>query len=72
MFLGVIKLFVWSFENNSRWKVEIKDYNARIDEQNVFDQSVKNDLKANDSVPNITGDQGDDYTTGCLVDYPFF
>ena len=53
-------------------KVKIKDYNARIDEQNVFDQSVKNGLRANDSVPNITGDQGDDYTTSCLVDYPFF
>ena len=22
-------------------------------------------------VPNITRDQGDDYTTGCLLDYPF-
>ena len=53
-------------------KVEIKYYNAVIDGQNVFDQPVKKDLKTYDNVPNITRDQEDDYTTGCLLDYPFF
>ena len=37
-------------------KVEIKDYNAVIDGQNVYDQPVKKDLKTYDNVPNITRD----------------
>ena len=29
-------------------KVEIKDYNVMVDEQKLFDQPVKNDLRAYD------------------------
>ena len=54
-------------------KVEIKNYNVMIDGKNVFDQPVKNDLKLewffNSKI--ATG-QGDDYTTGCLIDYNYF
>ena len=40
--------------------------------QNYFDQLVKNDLRTYDNIRQITTSQGDDYTTGCLLDYPFF
>ena len=52
--------------------MEKKDYNIVIDLRNFFDQPVKNDLKTYDSIRKIATDQVDDYTTGCLLDYPYF
>ena len=43
-----------------------------IDGRNVFDQPVKNNLVTYDNVRKIAAGQGDDYTTGCLLDYPYF
>ena len=40
--------------------------------QNVFDQPVKNDSRTYDNILKITTAQGDGYTTGCLLDYPYF
>ena len=80
-FQGVNRLFVLSFENNggltsyTRYYfplVEIKDYNLMINGQNVFDQPVKNDLITYENIQNIATGQADDYTTGCLLDYPYF
>ena len=51
--------------------VEIKDYNVMIDGRNFFDQPIKNDLKTYNSIRKIVTGQGDDYTTGCLLDYPY-
>ena len=52
--------------------VEIKDYNVMIDGRNIFDQPKKNDLKTYNNIRKITTCQGDDYTTGCLWDFPCF
>ena len=52
--------------------LEKKDYNVMIDGRNSFDQPIKNDLITYDNVRKISADQGDDYTTGCLLDYPYF
>ena len=49
--------------------VEIKYYNIMIDGQNFFDQPVKIDLRTYDNIRKIATGQGDDYTTGCLLDY---
>ena len=43
-----------------------------INGQNVFDQPVKNDSRAYGSIQEISTGQGDDYTTGCLLDYNYF
>ena len=43
-----------------------------INEQNCFDQPVRNNLITHDSIQKISTDQGDDYTTGCLLDYNYF
>ena len=51
--------------------MEIKDYNVMIDGRNFFDQPIKNDLKTYNSIRKIVTGQGDDYTTGCLLDYPY-
>ena len=39
-----------------------------IDGRNFFDQPIKKDLKTNDNIREIATVQGDDYTTGCLLD----
>ena len=42
-----------------------------IDGRNFFDQTIKNDLRTYDNIRKILTDQGDDYTTGSLLDYPY-
>ena len=43
-----------------------------IDDKNVFDKSIKNDFKTYENIKKIATGQGDDYTSGCLLDYPYF
>ena len=43
-----------------------------IDGKNFFDQPVKNDKVTYENIRKITTRQGDDYTTGCLLDYTYF
>ena len=80
-FKGVNRLFVLAFENDddrtSRDEyylpaVEIKDYNIVINGENVFDQPIKNNKVTYNNIRKIATGQGDDYTTGCLLDYPYF
>ena len=80
-FQGVSRLFVLAFENDDDRTssdeyylpiVEIKDYNIMINGENVFDQPIKNNKVTHDNVRKIATGQGDDYTTGCLLDYSYF
>ena len=43
-----------------------------IDWKFFFDQPVKIDLRKNDNISKIVTGQGHDYTTGGLLDYPYF
>ena len=43
-----------------------------IDERNAFDQTVKNYLRTYYNIRKIATDQGDDYTSGWLLDYTYF
>ena len=43
-----------------------------IDGKNVFDRPVRNDKVTCGNIREITIGQGDDYTTGCLLDYTYF
>ena len=80
-FQGVNRLFVLAFENdtqrtsNKRYyipSVEINDYNVMIDGKKFFDQPINNMIKTYKNIRQITIGQGDDYTTGCLLDYTYF
>ena len=80
-FRGVNRLFVLFFENeNGRTshsnyylqKVEIKGYNVMIDGRNFFDQPINSMNKTYENIRRITTGKGDDYTTGCLLDYSYF
>ena len=52
--------------------VEIKDYNITINGENFFDQPIKNNKVTYENIRKIATGQGDDYTNGCLLDYPYF
>ena len=53
-------------------KLKIKDYNVMIDGRNFFDKPIKNMNKTYESIRTIATGRGDDYTTGCLLDYCYF
>ena len=80
-FKGVYRLFVFAFENDAQRtshsgyylsNVELKDYNIMINGENFFDQPIKNNKITYENIKEIATCQGDDYTTGCLLDYPYF
>ena len=43
-----------------------------IDGRNFFDQPINSMTKTYENIRKIATGQGDDYTTGCLLDYPYF
>ena len=43
-----------------------------IDGKNYFDQPIKNDKVTYENIRKNAIGQGDDYTTGCLLDYTYF
>ena len=43
-----------------------------IDVQIFFDQPVKNNLETYDNIQKIAVDQGDHYTSDCLLRYSYF
>ena len=43
-----------------------------IDGKNLFNQPVKNNKVAYEIIRKVATGQGDDYTTGCLLDYTYF
>ena len=50
----------------------ITNYNVLIDGRNFYDQPINNELKKYDGISKIATGQGDDYATGCFLDYQHF
>ena len=74
---GVNRLFVLAFENDTQRtnaedyylpNVELKDYNIMIKGENVNN----NKKITQENIRKIATGQEDDYTTGCMLDYPYF
>ena len=53
-------------------QVATKDYNIMINGENFFDQPIKNNKVTCENIRKIATGKGDDYTTGCLLDYSYF
>ena len=79
-FQGVNRLFVLAFENDTQRtsaksyylpNVAIKDYYVMINGENFFDQPIRNNKVIYENIRKIATSQGDDYTAGCLLDYPY-
>ena len=84
-FQGVSKLFVIAYhcggdkyvneeEFNKYFnpKVTIEKYSVEIDESNVYDQTINDSIKQYEEVRKISTGQGNDYMTGCLLDFAYF
>ena len=80
-FQGVKRISVLAFENDTQRtsakgyylpNIKINDYNIMINGENVSDQPIKNNKVTYENIRKIVTSQGDDYTTGCLLDYPYF
>ena len=80
-FQGNNKVFVLAFEKDTQRtsakgyylpNLELKDYNDLIDGKNFFDQPIKDNKATYENIRKITTGQGDDYTSGFLLEYPFF
>ena len=53
-------------------RVKRKKYNIEIDGKNFYDQPINDSIKQYDEIRKISTGQGDDYTTGCLLDFAYF
>ena len=53
-------------------RVDITNYNVLIDGRNFYDQAINYQIKTYDEIRKIATGKGDDYTTGCLLDYQYF
>ena len=53
-------------------RVNITNYNVLIDDRNFYDQPTNNLIKQYNKIRKTAAGQGDDYTTGCLLDYQYF
>ena len=83
-FQGVNKLFALAYAsgnnitNESSYRnyflprSKIRNYNIEIDDRSFYDQSFNDLIKQYDEIRKISTGQGDDYTTGCLLDFAYF
>ena len=83
-FQRVNRLFVLAFDNTENGnkkvdrdshrkyvlpRVDITNYNVLIDGGNFYDQLINDQIKMYDEIRKIATGKGDDYKTGCLLDY---
>ena len=69
---GNNQVSVDSFKKYFLPRVEIETYNIEIDGRNFYDQPINDSIKQYDEIRKISTGQGDDYTTGCLLDFNYF
>ena len=86
-FQGVNRLFVLASDNTENGdkkdergshrkyflpRVDITSYNVLIDSRNFYYQRINDKIKKYDEIKKIATGKGDNYTTGCLLDYQYF
>ena len=84
-FQGVNRMFVLPYKNHeandpkrdghSKYYLpnqDIKNYNVMIDGKNFYDQPINEDVTKYNEVRKVAIGKGDDYTTGCLLDFAYF
>ena len=53
-------------------RVDITSYNVLIDGRNFYDQPINDSIRKFDKIRKIATGKGDNYATGCLLDYDYF
>ena len=61
-----------SYRKYFLWRLWITNYNIKIDGRSFYDQPINDLIKQYDEVRKKSTGQGDDYTTGCLLDFVYF
>ena len=61
-----------SFKKSFLPRVKIENYNMEIDGRNFYDQSINDSIKQYIKVRKVSAGQGDDYKTGCLLNFAYF
>ena len=61
-----------SFKRYFLPRIKIENYNIKIDGRNFYDQPINDSIKQYNKIRKISTGQGDDYTTGCLLDFAYF
>ena len=69
---GDNKVSVDSFKKYFLPRVKIENYNIKIDGRNFYYQPINNSIKQYEEIRKISTGKGDDYTTGCLLDFAYF
>ena len=83
---GVKRLFVLAYDNTASDdqvsvdsfkiyflpRVNIENDNIETDGRHFYDQPINDSIKQYDEVRKVSTGQGDDYTTGCLLDFAYF
>ena len=83
-FEGVKRLFVLAYDNRGvddqvsvdsfkkHFLPRVKIENIKIDGRNFYDQLINDSIKQYDKFRKMSTGKGDDYTTGCLLDFAYF
>ena len=53
-------------------RVDITSYNVLSDGRNFYDQPINDSIRKYDEIRKIATGKGDNYATGCLLDYDYF
>ena len=53
-------------------RVDIASYNVLIDDRNFYDQPINDSIRKYGEIRKIATGKGDNYATGCLLDYNYF
>ena len=61
-----------SFKKYFLSRVKIENCNSEIDGRNFYDQPINDSIKQYHEVRKVSTGQGDDYTTGFLLDFAYF
>ena len=53
-------------------RLKIENYNIEIDGRNFYNQSINDSIKQYNKIRKTSTGQGDNYATGCLLDFAYF
>ena len=53
-------------------RADITNYNVIIDGRNFYDQPINSQIRKYDEIRKIATGKGNNYATGCLLDYKYF
>ena len=77
LILTILEMVIKKVERDSHRKyflprVDITNYNVLIDGRNFYDQPIHDQIKKYDEITKNATGKGDNYATGCLLDYQYF